>query len=411
MHIGGSAQYAGFGDRPYGDFGGPCSHQWDPLSHPEGGRGGSEIRSRTVDAGVSEIPEGLLQENVVAREAVSWIREHRHANPETPWLCYTSFSRPHFPLTAPKRFFDRYYPEGVTPPRVGPTGDSADHPMTAGAVKGFRTEEVGDEEGLKARAAYFAAVDFLDEILGDFLALLDRDGSLDNTVIVYTADHGEMCGEHGLWWKNTWHEASSHVPMIISTPEHRRGDIDASLVTVPVSLADCFPTLCGLAGVSVPEGLDGVDLSPAVRGSACKALTDRPGVIAESLAGRWGEGTEFRMLRSERYKYIAFRGCDDLAFDMESDPDEQVNLLKDPNPEISAELTRMRKTIHDDFSFETAPAEMERRSTELIERYPRKVTPKTPNQIWLGNGKLVEADAPLYDPTVLSEDASSDFTR
>ncbi|MGB1893602.1 MAG: sulfatase-like hydrolase/transferase, partial [Candidatus Latescibacterota bacterium] len=83
------------------------------------------------------------------------------------------------------------------------SGDSADHPMTVGAIKGFRCEEIGEQEMMNARAAYFACVDFLDEMIGDFLALLQRDGLLDNTIIVYTSDHGEMAGEHGLFWKNT----------------------------------------------------------------------------------------------------------------------------------------------------------------------------------------------------------------
>ena len=105
--------------------------------------------------------------------------------------------------------------------------------MTVGAIEGFRTEEIAEDEMVKARAAYFAAVDFLDEILGDFLALLDRDGFLDNTVIVYTSDHGELAGEHGIWWKNTWHEAATHVPLIVSLPEHRNGNLDAREIRTP----------------------------------------------------------------------------------------------------------------------------------------------------------------------------------
>ena len=110
------------------------------------------------------------------------------------------------------------YPDGVTPPRVTRSGDSANHPMTLGAIEGFQTNQIESEEGRKARAAYFAAVDFLDEILGDFLAVMERDGLLDNTVIIYTSDHGELAGEHGLWWKNTWHEGASRVPLIVSLP-------------------------------------------------------------------------------------------------------------------------------------------------------------------------------------------------
>ena len=401
-HLGGSLQHAGFGARPYGDFGGPCSHQPDPLD-----KTGDGLRTRTVDAGISEVPESLLQENTIARESLSWLREHRHAKPNTPWLVYTSFSRPHFPLTAPKRFFDRYYPEGATRPWVRRTGDSANHPMTVGAIEGFRTEEIAEDEMVKARAAYFAAVDFLDEILGDFLALLDRDGFLDNTVIVYTSDHGELAGEHGIWWKNTWHEAATHVPLIVSLPEHRNGSLDAREIRTPVSLADLFPTLCGTAGMDRPDGLDGVDLTDVLKGGSGPALDDRVGVITESPNPRWGAGTEFRMIRSARYKYIAFRDCEDLAFDMENDPDEQRNLLKtDPD---NADLKALRDAVMAGFDFDEVEALRQKQTAELRAKYPARVKMHTPNQILRGDGKLVEADAPLYAPHVISDDPARDF--
>ena len=117
------------------------------------------------------------------------------------------------------------------------------------------------------------------------------------------------------------------------------------------------------------------------------------------------------MLTSSRYKYIAFRGCDDLAFDLESDPGEQINLLKNPDADTNAALEPLRAAIYDGFDFDSAIDELVREDQELIKRYPRKVTPKTPNQIWLGNGTLVEADSPLYDSDILSKDASTDFTR
>lgn len=407
MHIGGSLQKAGFDDRPYGDFGGPCAHQLDPLTGQDGeGRAGMDLRSRTLDAGLSQIPEAFLQENVVARTALSWVREQRHKNSDQPWLLYTSFSRPHFPLTAPRRFFDRYYPDGVTDPCVGRTGDSANHPMTVGAVLGFRTEEIAPEEGRRARAAYFACVDFLDEILGDFLTTLGRDGFLDNTVIVYTSDHGELAGEHGLWWKNTWHEAASRIPLIVSLPEHRSGRLSPSVVDDPVSLGDLFPTLCGLSGADAPEGLDGIDLSDAIQGDSCAALRDRPGVITESLAPRWGKGTEFRMLRTRSHKYIAFRGCDDLCFDLVSDPNEQVNVLRNG---ADREMDTLRETILAGFDFDETEERRKAETEAWKAEYPARFVAQTPNQIVLGNGRLVEADAPLCNPDVLSTDLARDL--
>lgn len=408
LHLGGSLQHAGFGARPYGDFGGPCAHQFDPLSKwADDCKPGMDMRSRTADAGLSEVPESMLQENVVARETLSWLRQQRHRSPDKPWMVFASLSRPHFPLTAPSRFFDRYWPQGVTPPRIGTDSDAMDHPMTRGAIKGFRTEEIAREESMKARAGYFACVDLLDEILGDMLALLERDGLLDNTVVVYTSDHGEMAGEHGLWWKHTWHESSARVPLIFSLPEQRRGKTAGQTLQTPASLADIFPTLCGLAGAEAPAGLDGLDLSAALRGAACPALDGRPGVITENPTPRWGAGTEFRMLRTQRYKYIAFRDCPDLAFDLQEDPDEQHDLLA--GPERPAEVEALRQEALRGFDFDAVEESRRTQEAALKKRYPQRVHPRTPNQILLGDGRLVEADQALYYPEVLSQDPSHDF--
>ena len=410
MHLGGARQWAGFQERPYGDFGGPCAHQFDPLDlysnmlHP-----GMEMRSRTADAGQSQIPESLLQEQIVARESLAWLREQRHRAPQQPWLLYASFSRPHFPLTAPQRFIDRYTDTHIPPPPVRQSGDSANHPMTIGAIRGFRCEEIEESEMMNARAAYFACVDFLDEMIGDFLALLQRDRLLDNTIIVYTSDHGEMAGEHGLFWKNTWHEASARVPLIVSTPAQRSGTQDAGEVTTPVSLADLFPTFCGLGAAALSSELDGLDLSDVINGTENNTLAERTAVITESLAPRWGRGTEFRMARSDRYKYVAFRGCDDLAFDLREDPNEQVNLLK--RSYLPPDIEKLRETTLAGFSFGQTEQVRIEQTARLKREFPARVSCQTPNQILRGDGLLVEADAPLYAPIVISNDVEHDFSH
>jgi choline-sulfatase len=176
----------------------------------------------------------------------------------------------------------------------------------------------------------------------------------------------------------------------------------------PVSLADLFPTICGLSNLAPPEGLDGIDLSSVLRGDkGDNPLDQRLGVITESLTPRWGKGTEFRMIRSERYKYVAFRGCNDLAFDLQEEPGEQRNLLA--TGEISPELTTLKSAVLDDFNFDDVAQACLRGTEQLRQKYPRRVTPKTPNQICLKDGRLVEADAPLYQPSVVSQNLSLDF--
>ncbi len=414
MHLMGSRQMAGFQHRPYGDFTAPSpAHQKDPLNLP-GPRDHIFMPSVLRDPGVSDIPESLLQEQIVTREATAWLREHRHQSPDQPWFLMTSFAHPHFPMNAARRFFDRYYPDGVTPPRIGRTGDTVDHPLTLGALRsdsgesqGLFLEDVTEEQTRKARAAYFACVDQFDEMLGDFLAILDRDGFLDNTIIVYTSDHGELGGEHGLWFKRTWHEASIRVPFIVSTPDHRSGAMKSSEVTTPVSLADLFPTFCGFAEVTPPDGLQGIDLSSVATGGQSVQLEGRDGPVIENLAAL-GPGTEYRAIRPERYKVVTFRDCEDLAFDLQADPDEQVNLLKEgaaPPPEVE----RLRSSLCEGFDYDQALDRLKDQREAFAKSFPARVTPRTSNQILLGDGRLVDADMHLEYPNVVSERPAADF--
>ncbi len=402
MHLGGDRQFVGFEHRPYGDLTGGIGHQWEPLDR----WGGREMRDRTLDAGVSEIPESAHQEQVTARQSIAWIREQSANHAHQPWMLCASFSRPHFPLTAPKRFIDRYWPDGVTPPKVQRTGDTADHPMTLGMAKGFKTEAIGEEEKMYARACYFACVDYLDEIIGDMLANLERQGLLDNTIVIYTSDHGELVGEHGMWWKNSWHEAAARVPLIVSTPEHRRGQIDPSRLNTPVSLADLFPTVCGFCGVDVPGGLDGTDLSPAVQRGEEPA---RGPVVFDNPNPRWGEGSEHRAIRDGRWKYVRFRGeqMPDLLFDIEADPLEQRNLAADPAHTPTAQ--RLRALIDASWDFDAAQRRCEQ-DREATQTHALAIDGHYTNLYHMPRGAIVDADAPLYHPRVATEQPSQLFS-
>lgn len=396
MHLGGTNQLAGFAHRPYGDLTGGAGHQRDPLSAREGG---FEMRSRTADAGITEIPEGALQEQVIVRESVSFLRERAAKEPDTPWFLCASFSRPHFPLTAPGRFFNRYWPDGITPPKVGRTGDTAFHPMTVGMAEGFRTEEVSEPEMMKARAAYFACVDYLDEILGDFLLLLERSGLLENTVIVYTSDHGEMAGEHGMWWKNSWHEAAARVPLIVQTPSQRRGDSAGKKVDTPVSLADVFPTLCGLADVEAPGGLEGRDLSAAVASGT--EVPFEP-VFVDNPLPRWGDGSENRIVRLGQYKFVRFRGMGPhLLFDLEVDPLEQRNLLERGTKAEKAVGRELKALVDGSWDFDAAEAQRHMDEAELGRNSLNAGARRHGNCYHMPDGRVVAADTPLYEPNVI----------
>ena len=137
--------------------------------------------------------------------------------------------------------------------------------MRKGLRKNFNTAAIPEEEARKSRAAYYACCEFLDECIGDLLTILERDGLLENTIIVYTTDHGEMAGEHGQWWKSSYYEAAARVPLIIH--DRRAEDTLGRRVNAPAELNDLFPTLCARAGIPIPEGLDGSDLSNLMSGN------------------------------------------------------------------------------------------------------------------------------------------------
>jgi choline-sulfatase len=430
MHFGGNRQFCGFDDRPYGDLTGETGHQPDPITPLEENRGLGRppFRTRTVDAGVTEIPESQLQEQNVITESLSWVREHENANPDQPWFLCSSFSRPHFPLTAPQRFLDRYWPDGVTTPKVGREGDAADHPVVDRLAEWIGADQIGEEEALKARAAYLACIDFIDELLGEFLTLMEGAGLLEDTIVVYASDHGEMAGEHGLWWKGTWHEASTRVPLMIQTPAHRSGDREATRLETPVGLVDLFPTLCGLCDVDTLGEIDGVDLSEAVRNGT---EPERGPVVSDSLNTRHGAGTEYRMVRDGRYKYVEYRGdYQDLLFNLEADPLETENLALDPQGEDAAALERLREYVDETMDFEAAEEKRHDDQQRVTENHIlttggdtdvdvsedrldlMKVNiPETTdgNLYHLPDGRIVDAGLTIYKPEEIIEDPESAY--
>ena len=408
MHFAGEYQFYGFDHRPYGDLTGGTGHQWEPLD-PD------ERASLWGNAGVTSVPEGQLQEHQVVRESLAWLREHE-ARSDTPWLLCASFSRPHFPLTAPRRYVERFWnpaadepTDRFTDPPVGVEGDTVDHPMVRAVRERASGEDVDEQTRRFARACYFACVEFLDEVLGEFLALAERDGLLDNTIIVYTSDHGELAGEHGLWGKKTWHEASTRVPFVVVTPGQRRGANDAHRVETPVSLADSFPTLCGLCGVETPADLDGTDLAGAVESGD---EPDRGPVVCDYLFPEWGEGHEYRMVREGRYKYVGFRDAPELLFDLAVDPFERRNLADEEqtlDADGEAALERLREFVATTIDFEAAAEECRDLEVSVPEEHRLDGPLGSGNCYRLPDGRIVDADTPLYDPTVLVEHPEDTF--
>ena len=382
MHFGGKEQFNGFQSRPYGDIRGRAGHQRDPL------RGGSGNRTRTQDAGITEIPSSLLQERVVNEETIEYLRSQPA---DQPWFLLASYSRPHFPLTAPKRLFDKYYPDNVDMPNIPPGHLEQTHRYAKGLRKNFNTAAIPEEEARKSRAAYYACCEFLDECVGDLLTILERDGLLENTIIVYTTDHGEMAGEHGQWWKSSYYEAAARVPLIIH--DRRSEDTFGRRVNSPVELNDLFPTLCARAGIPIPDGLDGSDLSNLMSGNT-------GGWRNTAISEYWANQTTgpMRMLRTPRYKYVAFPEDESILFDLENDPGEFENLAG--KPEHSKLEASLHKQLMAGFSWESVENQ-KNADKERSKDWSAPWDSGTPNQYTLPDGRIVDAELCLYNPVVV----------
>ena len=411
MHFNGDRQFNGFEHRPYGDLTGhgiqQPGHQPDPINPERLGtnarRQAIDIGTRIPNAGVTEIPESQLQEWTVVRESLTWLRERAD---DGPWFLTASFSRPHFPLTAPRRHVERYWDleadeptDRLTDPPVGGDSDAAVHPFSERKRKRDQIESFDPKTLRRARAAYFACVDFLDEVLGEFLQTVDAEGFLDDTIVVYTSDHGDLAGEHDLWWKGSFHEGATRVPLLVQTPAHRTGQCDPARIETPVSLIDLYPTLCGLTGQTPPTDLDGQDLSATVETGE---EPDRGPVFCDHLP-------DFRAVRDGRYKYVKFGNGDrELLFDLETDLFERENLAADATGDDAVALDHLRDVVAETADF-GAVENRQRRTRARVEDHRLGIPPGTGNAYVMPDGRLVDAGTPLYKSDVLAADPSVVF--
>jgi choline-sulfatase len=239
-----------------------------------------------------------------------------------PWALCMGFSYPHYPQVFTEAAWNRY--EGVTIPE--PVHRESFHPRNekwSDDVWGFN--RVPPDEVADMRRAYLAMVTMLDDWIGLLMKTLEETGQAENTVVVYTSDHGDMWGEHDLWGKNLFYEESSRVPLIVSAPSL---GVEANRhIPTPVSLVDVYPTLRDAAGVTDwPAEVDGRSLWSACRGE--ETLAEQP-VFCDYYASDT-KGPE-RMVRLGRYKLNYYHHWGMELFDLEADPRERTDLADHPD--------------------------------------------------------------------------------
>lgn len=243
---------------------------------------------------------------------------------DRPFFLVASFSSPHDPWEIARRYWDLYDRQTIAPPAVAPIPlASADpHSRRLRMMCGADEVQLTDEQVRTARHAYYAAISYVDEQIGQLLAALHAADLAGDTLVIFTADHGEMLGERGLWYKMSFFEPSARVPLIVRTPGTASGDH----VPAPVSLLDLAPTLLDLVGATEGGDLDGVSLLPWLDGDGHARATD---IVAEYLAE--GVNAPAVMIRRGGYKLICCDGDPDQLYDLQADPLELVNLAQIPD--------------------------------------------------------------------------------
>ncbi|MGN6380781.1 MAG: choline-sulfatase [Gaiellales bacterium] len=334
MHFVGPDQLHGFERRLTTDVY-PAGFDWTPdWRRPPADRlGWYHTIAGVRDAGVREAALQTDYDDEVCFQAVRELRHLSLPGRERPFFLTVSFTNPHDPWHVRRADWDRYEGVQIDAPKVpAMRRDQLDpHSLRLLDMYGGGIPPLTDQETTVARRAYYAAVSYLDQRVGELLGVLQRTTLAGDTVVVFTADHGELLGERGLWFKMSFLDPSSRVPLVVSGP-----GIQAGRAAAPVSQLDLAPTLCELAGVAAPLAhFEGAGLAPELHGEQ-----PRPArvVTGEYLA----EGVQAPavMLRRGRHKLIRCPGDPDLLYDLQADPLELENRAGDPAcREIRAELS------------------------------------------------------------------------
>lgn len=246
---------------------------------------------------------------------------------EEPWLLKVSFQRPHPPFDPPGRWLDYYHNIDIPKAKVGSWAEKK-YGQKTGSLNELKNPTSGnfpEDEIDASRRAYYAAISFVDEQLGRVLEALENRGELENTLILYTADHGDMMGDQHMWRKCRPYEGSARIPMILRWPESihmkaKRGQVRSELV----ELRDVLPTFLDAAGIPKPQVMDGASMLDIMKDKSWRKMLDLEHAQIYEKDNAWVALTD------GRYKYIYFTltGQQQL-FDLQNDPDEMTDLASD----------------------------------------------------------------------------------
>lgn len=352
MHFIGADQLHGFDSRLTTDIY-PADFSWTAnWSRPPTDPNPAGVSMRPVlEAGPCLRNMQIDYDEEVQFQAKQWLWDcARRRDDAKPFFLTVSYTHPHPPFVAPQEWWDLYRPEDIDLPRVAALPPDKLDPGSLGLYYNHRRDKmpITEADVRAARRAYYGMVSWIDAQIGELLATLKAAGLDDDTVVIFTSDHGEMLGERGMWLKMCMYEWSVRVPLFVRWP----GRIAPSRIAANVSLVDLLPTLLELCApmgtataLELAEPLDGHSLlplmsmtapaAPATARAAGSAAAWPDLAISDFTAG--GIGTPLRMVKRGAWKLIRFGSHAPLLFNLADDPDELRDRAADPAARVVLE--------------------------------------------------------------------------
>ena len=315
---------------------------WLPIEQREGATGATELPS-TVPSDLSD---------------TSWSTEHGlgylRGMENQQWFLHLGYFRPHPPFIAPAPYHEYYDPDDMALPVRAETreAEAAQHPLLDHYIREIKQKKFfQDGEGLGSemsgrevqvmRAAYYGLISEIDDTLARVIAYLKETGQYDNTLIVFTCDHGEQLGNHYLLGKVGYFHDSFHIPMIIRDPSPEADATRGKVVDNFTETVDVMPTILDWIGAETPRSCNGQSVLPFLHGDApADWRTDvhyefdfRPafdGLDGPAPCGLAMDECSLAVIQDEKYKYVHFDALPPLFFDLEDDPDQFRNRADDP---------------------------------------------------------------------------------
>ncbi len=262
---------------------------------------------------------------------------------EKPFFLKVSFHRPHTPFDPISKWFDYYADKDLPKANVGPWAQKMFGSFTPPKPPAAARAALSDEEIRNSRQGYYGSISHVDEQIGRILGALQSRGDLENTLIVFVSDHGEMAGDHHLWRKTYAYEGSSRIPMIVRWGSDFLSAPRGQVLPQLTELRDVLPTFLDAAGADAPASIEGKSLLNLIRGNTAGW---RMQLDMEHSTCYWKEN-QWTGLMDQKFKYLYFApdGSQQL-FDLENDPNELHDLSADPDHADTLKSWRQKMVEH-----------------------------------------------------------------